>query len=203
MCIRDSTLAGMLALLLAVAAPVASAAAERPPAAPSDRAREIGAQASQALQKQLGGALMKALREGGPAAAVAVCADTAQVLTARIARDLNVPGLRLKRASLHLRNAENRPDSLETLVLRDFTATLARGEKPEPRLEREGDRYRYFAPIETRGFCLQCHGPPEGLADGVPAILAERYPDDQATGHAAGDLRGIVGVTIPEAAVAR
>ena len=50
----------------------------------ADRAREIGQQASQALVKELGGALMRALRGGGPAAAVAVCADTAQALTARI-----------------------------------------------------------------------------------------------------------------------
>jgi hypothetical protein len=188
-----------LVAILATTNLLLPAAADSPAAAP-DRAREIGQQASQALQKQLGGALMQALGEGGPAAAVAVCADTAQVLTSRIARELEVPGLELKRTSLHLRNPANRPDSLEVAVLGAYTAELASGEPPEPRLEAVGDRYRYFAPIETRSLCLRCHGPADRLAEGVPAILAERYPQDEATGHAQGDLRGIVSVTIPAAA---
>ena len=38
--------------------------------------------------------------------------------------------------------------------------------------------------------CLACHGAPEQIPAEVAAILAERYPDDQATGYAVGDLRG-------------
>jgi len=186
---------GPLAALLIASVAATLAVADDP--TPADRAGEIGQQASQALQKQLGGALMRALQEGGPTAAVAVCADTAQVLTARIAHELDVPGLELKRTSLHLRNPANRPDSLETVVLQAYTAALTNGEAAEPRLEHVGDHYRYFAPIETRAFCLQCHGPPDNLAEGVSAILAARYPHDRATDHATGDLRGMVSVTIP------
>lgn len=191
-----SALAGALAPLLLIVATIAPASADDS-SIPADRAREIGQQASQALQKQLGGALMEALSEGGPAAAVAVCADTAQVLTKRIASDLGVPGLQLARTSLHLRNPANRPDSLEVSVLEAYTAALAAGEDVAPRLETVGERYRYFAPIETRSFCLQCHGPADRLAGDVPAMLAELYPEDRATGHETGDLRGIVSVTIP------
>jgi hypothetical protein len=53
----------------------------------------------------------------------------------------------------------------------------------------------------TKGFCLQCHGPGENISAEVAAILAERYPDDGATGHEKGDLRGLVSVTIPAASV--
>ena len=195
-------LAAILGVLVVAAVTIAPASAgDKPPAAAAG-AREIGERASQALMKQLGGALMRALGEGGPAAVVAVCADTAQALTASIARDLDVPGLELKRTSLRLRNHANRPDSLEVAILEAYTAALAAGDPVQPRLERAGDRYRYFAPIETRGLCLQCHGPQDRLAGDVPAILAERYPDDEATGHAKGDLRGIVSVTIPAPATA-
>ena len=193
------TLTMAIVVTLTAANHVDLAAASDP--ADADRARAIGLQASQALQKQLGGALMRAMQEGGPTAAVAVCANTVQALTARIARELNVPGLELKRTSLHLRNPANRPDSLETAILEAYSAALAGGERVAPRLARLGDGYRFFAPIETKSFCLQCHGSRERLAEGVPALLAERYPHDAATGHATGDLRGVVSVTIPAAAV--
>ena len=199
---RPSVTALATAFVVLLTAAVGSGPAAAPATTDdAGRAREIGLQASQALQKQLGGALMRAMQEGGPAAAVAVCADTAQALTARIARELNVPGLELKRTSLHLRNPANRPDSLETAILEAYSAALAGGERVAPRLARLGDGYRFFAPIETKSFCLQCHGSRERLAEGVPALLAERYPHDAATGQATGDLRGVVSVTIPAAAV--
>jgi hypothetical protein len=36
--------------------------------------------------------------------------------------------------------------------------------------------------------CLACHG--QDLAEPVSAAIEERYPEDQATGFVAGELRG-------------
>ena len=61
------------------------------------RAEEIGRQAADRLLTALKSELMDALRDGGPPAAVDVCAGRAQALTAEITRDLGIPGLAIKR----------------------------------------------------------------------------------------------------------
>ena len=44
-------------------------------------------------------------------------------------------------------------------------------------------------------FCLSCHGP--SLEPGLQATIESLYPDDQATGFRANDLRGLFWVTLP------
>jgi hypothetical protein len=43
--------------------------------------------------------------------------------------------------------------------------------------------------------CLVCHG--ETLAPEIAAQIAAQYPEDQATGFADGDLRGVFWVEFP------
>ena len=50
-------------------------------------------------------------------------------------------------------------------------------------------RHGYAEPIVTQGMCLVCHG--SNIEAGVAARTAELYPEDQATGFAEGDLRGV------------
>ena len=45
--------------------------------------------------------------------------------------------------------------------------------------------------------CLQCHGKVDDLAPEVRDVLAKNYPQDRATGFAAGDLRGWFWVEVP------
>ncbi|MFN7177274.1 MAG: DUF3365 domain-containing protein, partial [Thermaurantiacus sp.] len=52
------------------------------------------------------------------------------------------------------------------------------------------ERLRYMRAIPTAPQCLACHGPEEAIAPAVRAAIAERYPDDRATGFRAGELRG-------------
>ncbi|HSQ74977.1 MAG TPA: DUF3365 domain-containing protein, partial [Bacteroidota bacterium] len=49
-----------------------------------------------------------------------------------------------------------------------------------------------YVPIITQSFCLTCHGARDALGGGVDSLLAVRYPEDLATGYAAGDLRGAI-----------
>jgi hypothetical protein len=44
---------------------------------------------------------------------------------------------------------------------------------------------------------LACHGPEEALQPEVRAALDQRYPEDRATGYAAGDLRGAFWAEVP------
>ena len=59
---------------------------------------------------------------------------------------------------------------------------------------------RYLRPILVEPACLLCHGAEEELDPEVRRRLAERYPEDRATGFAEGDLRGAFSVRVRPAA---
>jgi hypothetical protein len=157
--------------------------------------------AADALGKGLMTALLGQLEAQGPDGALAFCADSAQLLTARY-RD---EGLDVHRTSLKVRNPANAPDSVEVRVL-DFLADLHESgvlppEYVEVRRLATGTReLRYFRPIKVAAGCVTCHGPSDGIAPSIKAVLAERYPEDMAVGYAEGDLRGVIAVrrALPE-----
>jgi hypothetical protein len=54
----------------------------------------------------------------------------------------------------------------------------------------------YFKPILLQPLCLNCHGNEElDISPAVLAMLKKEYPEDKATGFAAGDLRGMWHIT--------
>lgn len=154
----------------------------------------------------LGGDLMamltRELARGGPGAAIAVCADSAQERT----RSHQQEGIRVRRVGTRVRNPSNTPDSLEAAVLTAFAADLGAGRLPaETSLVQPapggGHEVRYLRPVRVQEQCLACHGPASQLAPEVRALLATRYPADSATDYAVGDLRGAISVrlTLPRA----
>ncbi len=56
--------------------------------------------------------------------------------------------------------------------------------------------YRYYKPMKVGGLCLNCHGDKAAIDQQVLALLREHYPDDEATGYAPGDFRGLISVTV-------
>lgn len=50
-------------------------------------------------------------------------------------------------------------------------------------------RTGWVEPIRVGPMCLQCHG--AAISEPVAAALDARYPEDQARGYEAGDLRGV------------
>jgi len=42
--------------------------------------------------------------------------------------------------------------------------------------------------------CLKCHGTEQDIPDGVKALLKAEYPQDQATGYSAGQIRGAISI---------
>lgn len=180
----------------------AEAAAEAPiPAAVEASVVALGSRAAGELATSLMSRLQATLAEQGAAGAVSFCSAEGLPLTAEASREA---GFDIKRTSSKIRNPANRPDSLERAALDHFENRRPSGDSLPARFVQRtrGGDYRYYQPLRIQPFCVQCHGPADELAEGVADVLAEHYPDDEATGYAAGDFRGLIRVAIPASAVA-
>jgi hypothetical protein len=94
------------------------------------------------------------------------------------------------------------PDPWEQQALQKLQQELDSGAQPplshSEIVEEPGGRYfRYVRAINVGGPCLACHGSKDQLSSEVRHLLAERYPHDQATGYALGNLRGAVSIKQP------
>lgn len=175
---------------------IALLACSSPPPAPAPVATDRLTETQAAVAKLAGtvrGRLQAAMAEGGPVAAVSACADDAQALTAQVSHDT---GAALGRSSLRLRNPANAPPAWVAAWLTE------QGERPAAGVEGfarvEGSNVRVLKPVAVEAVCVTCHGPPDQIPAEVRAILAERYPQDAATGYAVGDLRGVAWAELPE-----
>jgi hypothetical protein len=144
---------------------------------------------------QLQAELQSAIAAGGFENAIGVCSTRAPALAAAASRD----GWHVGRTSLKVRNPANNPDEFERRVLLDFEQKLADGRTIESlgyyQMNAVGERteFRYMKAIETQDLCLGCHG--AAIAPAVARRLDEIYPEDQARGYAAGQLRGAFTLT--------
>lgn len=127
------------------------------------------------------------MSSGGPAAAIEVCRRQAPKIAKEVGRQ---HGLSIGRTSFKLRNPDNQPPA--------WAKELVEQRIAEPTfLELENHSTGALLPIRLNAQCLACHGPPEKLADDVKQQLAQRYPNDQATGFQDGDLRGWFWIEVP------
>lgn len=147
-------------------------------------ALERAGQIARATKGVLGSQLLAALAEGGPAHAVPFCNERAIPLTDSMSVALNA---RVRRVSDRPRNPENAATGSALAYLTAGHQRLAAGEPLEPALATANGQHTAFIPITTNGMCLACHGTPDPATQ---ALLAEHYPDDQATGYAENQLRG-------------
>lgn len=158
------------------------------PAAPQDDERLTRSRdAAMQLGRELSATLLATLGTDGPVAAIEVCNIEASPIAAQISAQA---GASVGRTALRLRNPDNAPDADARAVLTTFESELAAGASPplEHFETRPDGSARYMGAIVTQGLCLTCHG--SGIAAEVAATIADHYPADQATGFAAGDLRG-------------
>jgi hypothetical protein len=147
---------------------------------------------------KLKGELMTAMKADGPVKAIEVC----NVAAPAIASEASTGGWTVKRTSLKLRNAKAAPDAWEKQTLEFFEAEKAKGADVS-KLERAEiadaggvPTFRYMKAIPTAAEpCLACHG--GSIAEPVKAKLAQLYPQDQATGYQAGDIRGAFAISKP------
>ena len=89
--------------------------------------KEEAVATTKAFVKQLGGAMKKEMKAGGPVAAVKVCSELAPQITAQISRE---KGWKVTRVGTKVRNPMlGLPDPWEQKVLAKFQDRASKGEK--------------------------------------------------------------------------
>ncbi len=125
----------------------------------------------------------------GPAAAIGVCKVEAPKIAKAVSKE---QGVMIGRTSDRLRNPGNVAPSWAKSVLAE------RPEQEQVLVHPDGS-LGVVLPIRIAPTCLACHGPSDSIEPAVREALAAMYPQDQATGYAAGDLRGWFWVEVPPA----
>lgn len=176
-------------VIVGIAALTVAAAAASAADAPAPRGAELIAPFKLELQQALKAGLAE-----GPDEAVAACNTRAPA----IAASRSVDGVRVGRTSHRLRNPANAsPEWVEPIL----AAYLADASNRTPvTVEIGPGRAGYVEPIVMLPLCETCHGAaiPSELVSRIRAL----YPQDQATGFAAGELRGVFYVEYPVVEVA-
>ncbi len=153
---------------------------------------ETARQKAMALGSELKSTLMAAVKKDGLAAGIEVCQQAA----GPIADALSDEHWQVARTSLKLRSPDNQASAWAQQTLEDFAASLKTepGTVPERSyMDKENHTFTYMKAIVTQPLCTNCHG--NNIAPEVQGTLKRLYPDDQATGYNAGDLRGAFIVT--------
>lgn len=146
-------------------------------------------------QGVLGRNLMARIQQEGTLSALTFCNAEAYRLTDSTAA---AKKLKIKRVTDKPRNPENRALPDEVVLIDSYSTKLADGGKLQPvYMYRDGERH-FYNPIVTSELCLQCHGKPGGqITEGVMAGIRELYPDDQAIGYEANQVRGLWRISEP------
>lgn len=156
----------------------------------TETGKAIAAQTFSALSARL----TKAMEEGGVPNAVQYCNLVAMPLVDSLSK---VHAATIRRTSLKVRNPLNKPTEWERETLLDFETKDKAGEELKPVVQMPNEQTIAFAaPIRIQPLCVQCHGKKgETMTAENAAFIQGLYPDDQATGYAEGDLRGMWSIT--------
>jgi hypothetical protein len=150
-----------------------------------------------ALFGELSAKLKAAMQSGGPEKAITVCKEMAQPTTQNTSDAF--ANLKLTRISLKPRNPANNADSFDQKILHAWEQKISEGAQLPPAVVKlkNDSAAVYYKPILTGEICLNCHGDPATFPESFQAKLKQLYPNDQATGYKAGNLRGAFRVEFP------
>ncbi len=152
------------------------------------KGKEIAGQINSSLQE----ALKKAIQEKGFEGAIGFCSLKAIPITDSISQKESV---RIQRVSHKARNPENLADSEDMKIIEKYLQisqdTLA---KKQAMMVKHDEKKIFYAPIYVaNSLCLNCHGAPgKEILPSLGKVIAEKYPDDQATGFSLNDFRGLM-----------
>lgn len=135
--------------------------------------------------------LQQALAEGGVPHALQYCNTVAYPLVDSLSA---VHQALIRRTSLRVRNPKNKPADAEREILMEYQRLASAGEPLTPRVisMAETGEIAFFAPILVQELCLTCHGKTGAdLSEENAQLIRSLYPEDEATGYIAGDLRGM------------
>lgn len=190
--------AGLLGLgiLFAGCSSVDSAKAVDNNSAVLEDARKVAA----AVPARLLGVLTEEIGKNGALAAVEVCNTKAPQMAKNASEQT---GWAIKRVSLRNRNPKAVPDAWERAALEEFDRRAAAGESPATLekstvVEQDGKKeFRYVKALPAQAMCLGCHGTADKIPADVAAKIKALYPEDKATGYAAGHIRGAITLRKP------
>jgi mono/diheme cytochrome c family protein len=151
---------------------------------PLEKGQELALQTKSVLGKNLMGAIQK----GGPTHALEFCNTRAIHLTDSMSQEL---GYKIKRVSDQPRNPDNRANEAEMAYISRSKELLQKGEKLKGMIDSTRQPIVAYYPIMTNDLCMNCHAPRDEMKAELLAALDNKYPEDEATGYATGELRGI------------
>ncbi|CUA87390.1 Tll0287-like domain-containing protein [Pseudidiomarina woesei] len=139
------------------------------------------------LGQKLSSELMVAMKAEGAVHAISVCNERAPEIAAGLSQNNNA---RVGRTALRVRNPNNAPTGEHKAVMQYFQARLAKEPNtvPEVLFTASNGEQHYMRAIPMQPQCAACHG--SNIAPEVRNAIAQKYPNDQATGFEVGDLRG-------------
>ena len=131
--------------------------------------------------------LQQAMVDGGIENALDYCNLKAMPLTDSLSKHYNVT---IKRVSNKARNPLNQASENEQKILNNYLESI---ENRKPIISKnENANPTFYAPITTKGLCLNCHGiVGETLLPENHEKIKTLYPKDQATGYKIDELRGM------------
>jgi hypothetical protein len=192
-----------LAIIVAIMINIVAVAAQTPPARTSWPIREAPAEwrstISRAdvlivsMQDSLLWQLHNKLAQGGPALAFGSCHVDTTYLAYRIAR---AEGIAAGMTSGRLRDPTNKPKGWAADIVAAHTGRKAHDVKGFA--VDLGDRIGVLRPMVQTKTCASCHGTLDELSPSVRRLIAERYPNDRATGFVEGEIRGWFWVEMPK-----
>lgn len=148
-----------------------------------------GSELASSTQKVLASNLIGTIQEGGAENALEFCNIQAIPLTDSMAVELKA---HIKRVTDRPRNSGNKANETELAYIKSAQENLSEGSEVEPSIQLSGGKVTGYYPIITNQLCMQCHGS-EGSEINEPTLtkIKALYPEDEATGYAVGELRGI------------
>lgn len=147
-----------------------------------------------AAKAVLGKNLLSAIQAEGTTHALAFCNERAIPLTDSMALDLSA---RIKRVSDQNRNPDNSANDLELAYIHQAKVEIQNNGTALPQLQEIENQMVGYYPIMTNNMCLQCHGKPSvDITAKTLGMIAEKYPEDKATGYSENELRGIWVITM-------
>ena len=120
------------------------------------------------------------------------CTQKAKEIAQEVSK--NFPeNIKVRRTSLKYRNPNNKPDSTDEKVLKEFEAALkAKTLAKKPKVIDVNGTKRVYVPLIVEKACTKCHGDVKTMNPKVKEIISKKYPNDKAINFKEGDLRGAV-----------
>jgi len=146
---------------------------------------KMGDKAIQKMIKTLKGAVMGAMKDGGPEKTAEVCSTSATDIEKSVNDSFS--NITIKRTTRKPRNPDNMATEDEAKVL---TEMAKNNSKELVTVQLGENHYKVYHPIHMMKMCVKCHGDDESRNKKADAIIKAKYKNDLSNGYKENDFRG-------------